>query len=56
VHTYLELFARYFIDLTPNVALIAAVSADRDGNLAELVAMRFERSLGRHEDRLLFTT
>jgi malonate decarboxylase alpha subunit len=33
VHTYLELFARYFVDLTPNVALIAAVSADRHGNL-----------------------
>ena len=33
VHTYLELFARYFVDLTPNVALIAAVCADRDGNL-----------------------
>ncbi|UXN06192.1 malonate decarboxylase subunit alpha [Bartonella sp. HY761] len=33
VHTYLELFARYFIDLTPNVALIAAVSADKHGNL-----------------------
>ncbi len=33
VHTYLELFARYFIDLTPQVALIAAVSADHDGNL-----------------------
>jgi malonate decarboxylase alpha subunit len=33
IHTYLELFARYFIDLTPNVALIAAVSADHDGNL-----------------------
>src|SRR6266850_6013497 len=33
VHTYLELFARYFIDLTPHVALIAAVSADRNGNL-----------------------
>jgi malonate decarboxylase alpha subunit len=33
LHTYLELFARYFIDLTPHVALIAAVSADRDGNL-----------------------
>src|SRR5271163_852221 len=33
VHTYLELFARYFVDLTPNVALIAAVSADKDGNL-----------------------
>jgi len=33
IHTYLELFARYFVDLTPNVALIVAVSADRDGNL-----------------------
>jgi malonate decarboxylase alpha subunit len=33
VHTYIELFARYFIDLTPHVALIVAVSADRDGNL-----------------------
>lgn len=33
VHTYLELFARYFVDLTPNVALVAAVSADADGNL-----------------------
>ena len=33
VHTYLELFARYFIDLTPQVALVAAISADRHGNL-----------------------
>src|SRR6201987_5153994 len=33
VQTYLELVARYFVDLTPNVALIVAVSADRDGNL-----------------------
>ncbi|WP_132253112.1 malonate decarboxylase subunit alpha [Methylobacterium segetis] len=33
VHTYLELFARYFVDLTPQVALIAGVSADREGNL-----------------------
>ena len=33
IHTYLELFARYFIDLTPRVALIAAQSADRHGNL-----------------------
>lgn len=33
IHTYLELFARYYIDLTPQVALIAAVSADREGNL-----------------------
>jgi malonate decarboxylase alpha subunit len=33
VHTYLELFARYFVDLTPNIAFIAAVSADAQGNL-----------------------
>ncbi|MBM3648906.1 MAG: malonate decarboxylase subunit alpha, partial [Alphaproteobacteria bacterium] len=33
VHTYLELFARYFVDLTPHVALIVAVSADREGSL-----------------------
>src|SRR5271165_7084392 len=25
IHTYLELFARYFVDLTPQVAFIAAV-------------------------------
>lgn len=33
IHTYLELFGRYFIDLTPQVALVAAQSADREGNL-----------------------
>jgi len=33
IHTYLELFARYFVDLTPDVAFIAADSADEDGNL-----------------------
>ncbi len=33
IHTYLELFARYFVDLTPNVALIAAEAADAEGNL-----------------------
>lgn len=33
IHTYLELFSRYFIDLTPRVALIAAEAADRHGNL-----------------------
>lgn len=33
IHTYLELFARYFIDLTPKVALVTAFEADRDGNL-----------------------
>jgi malonate decarboxylase alpha subunit len=33
IHTYIELFARYFVDLTPQIALIAAVSGDREGNL-----------------------
>jgi malonate decarboxylase alpha subunit len=33
IHTYLELFGRYFIDLTPQVALIAAQMADAEGNL-----------------------
>ncbi len=33
IHTYLELFARYFVDLTPRIALIAAQAADREGNL-----------------------
>ena len=33
IHTYLELYARYFIDLTPQVALVAADYADRHGNL-----------------------
>ena len=33
IHTYLELYGRYFIDLTPNVCLITAHAADRHGNL-----------------------
>ncbi|WDZ94426.1 malonate decarboxylase subunit alpha [Herbaspirillum sp. WKF16] len=33
IHTYLELFGRYFTDLTPRVALVAAQAADRHGNL-----------------------
>lgn len=33
IHTYLELFARYFVDLTPQVALVAAHAADEEGNL-----------------------
>ena len=33
IHTYLELFARYFVDLTPDIALIAADEADAAGNL-----------------------
>lgn len=33
IHTYLELYARYFIDLTPRVALVVAQAADRQGNL-----------------------
>lgn len=33
IHTYLELYGRYFIDLTPNVCLITAHAADKHGNL-----------------------
>jgi malonate decarboxylase alpha subunit len=33
IHTYLELFSRYFIDLPPRVSLVAAEAADRHGNL-----------------------
>lgn len=33
IHTYLELFARYFMDLTPNIALLVAEEADAAGNI-----------------------
>ncbi|HTG28519.1 MAG TPA: malonate decarboxylase subunit alpha [Methylomirabilota bacterium] len=33
IHTYLELYGRYFIDLTPDVSFIAAECADKEGNL-----------------------
>src|SRR6201981_3604175 len=33
IHTYLELYARTLVDLTPHVALVVADKADRDGNL-----------------------
>ena len=33
IHTYNELYARYIMDLTPNVALISAEKADTKGNL-----------------------
>ncbi|STX29757.1 malonate decarboxylase subunit alpha [Legionella beliardensis] len=33
IHTYNELYARYIMDLTPNVALITAEKADVQGNL-----------------------
>ena len=33
IHTYIELYARMLIDLTPQVALVCAEQADRDGNL-----------------------
>jgi malonate decarboxylase alpha subunit len=33
IHTYLELFGRYFVDLTPDIALVAADYADGQGNL-----------------------
>jgi malonate decarboxylase alpha subunit len=33
IYTYIELYARMFVDLTPHVALVCAERADRDGNL-----------------------
>ncbi|MFF3573776.1 malonate decarboxylase subunit alpha [Nocardia jiangxiensis] len=33
IHTYVELYARMFIDLMPDVALLCAAKADRAGNL-----------------------
>ncbi len=33
IHTYVELYARYFLDLQPRVAIIAAHAADAAGNL-----------------------
>ena len=33
IHTYVELYARMFVDLAPRVALVAAVKGDRKGNL-----------------------
>ena len=33
IHTYIELFARYFMDLTPQIVLVAALEGDADGNL-----------------------
>jgi malonate decarboxylase alpha subunit len=33
IHTYLELYARMLVDLTPQVALVVADKADRAGNL-----------------------
>jgi malonate decarboxylase alpha subunit len=33
IHTYLELFGRYFTDLTPRVSLVCAYEGDPSGNL-----------------------
>src|SRR5271169_6497640 len=33
IHTYVELYARMFVDLAPDVVLLCAERADRDGNL-----------------------
>ncbi|WP_206995218.1 malonate decarboxylase subunit alpha [Trinickia mobilis] len=33
IYTYVELYARMFVDLTPHVALLCAEKADRHGNL-----------------------
>src|ERR1700685_3992836 len=33
IHTYVELYARLLVDLVPNVVLVCAEQADREGNL-----------------------
>lgn len=33
IHTYIELYSRLYVDLTPNIVLTAGYKADRDGNL-----------------------
>ena len=33
LHTYIELYARLYVDLTPNVVMVAGYLADRQGNL-----------------------
>jgi malonate decarboxylase alpha subunit len=33
IHTYVELYARLLVDLTPNVVLVCAEQADHEGNL-----------------------
>lgn len=33
IHTYIELYARLYLDLTPDVVLVAGYTADRQGNL-----------------------
>ncbi|MBU7524570.1 malonate decarboxylase subunit alpha [Lactiplantibacillus pentosus] len=33
IHTYLELYARLYVDLIPNVVLVSADQVDKDGNL-----------------------
>lgn len=33
IHTYIELYSRYFLDLIPNVCLVTAEAADKKGNL-----------------------
>ncbi|MBV8813571.1 MAG: malonate decarboxylase subunit alpha [Verrucomicrobia bacterium] len=33
IHTYIELYARMFVDLIPNVALVCAEKADLEGNV-----------------------
>lgn len=33
IHTYIELYSRLYVDLTPQMVLIAGYKADRDGNL-----------------------
>ena len=40
IHTYLELYGRLYVDLTPNVCLIAADKADSNGNFIPAITRR----------------
>jgi malonate decarboxylase alpha subunit len=33
IHTYVELYGRLFVDLNPNIALLAGYKADKEGNI-----------------------
>jgi malonate decarboxylase alpha subunit len=46
IHTYIELYGRLYVDLTPNVVLVAGFQADRAGNLYRGEHRRRPRSSG----------
>ena len=47
VHTYIELYARLYVDLTPDVVLVAGYKADRNGNLYTGPAQKTPRPLSK---------